>query len=95
MSDPPKSYKRKNLRLKLAPLYEESIYDLLKKEVVKPKRRKMYRSKYPHNMAPSYSTFGIHTTSQPGLINGGGYFSRFQTRKIFRNKHGNFGKPPG
>jgi len=45
------------------PLCEESIYDLIQKDVIKKVKKKRYRSKYPYNMAPSYSTFGIHTTS--------------------------------
>lgn len=98
MSSQIKMFRRKNLNLKVVgPLRqeEESIYNLIKKVEAKPPKKKRYRSKYPFNMAPSYSTFGTHTTSQPIIINGSGNFKKFQTRKIFRSKHGNFGLPPG
>jgi hypothetical protein len=36
---------------------EESIYNLIPKEFIPPPKAKMYRSKYPPDAPPTYSTF--------------------------------------
>ena len=47
---------------------EESIYNLIPPEVYTKPRPPRYTSKYPPNIFPSYSTFGTHTTSLPGVF---------------------------
>jgi len=55
--------------------YEESIYNLIPKEqYVAPKPRR-YKSQYPANLAPTASTFGLKTTSNPVCSNLSGKFN--------------------
>jgi len=49
--------------------YEESIYNLIPKERYEPPKDKMYRSKHPHHVAPTATTFCLKTTSKPGIGN--------------------------
>jgi len=54
---------------------EESIYNLIPpEEPSKPKPFK-YKSKFPHDIPPTYSTFCLKTTSIPGIANAGGAFA--------------------
>ena len=46
----------------------ESIYNLIPKEYVPPPRDIRYKSHYPADLAPTGSTFIIHTTSRPGVL---------------------------
>ncbi len=43
---------------------EESIYNLIPKEYIPPPKEKMYKSHYPHDLAPTGSTLINHTTSR-------------------------------
>ena len=47
---------------------EESIYNLIPKEYVPPPKQPLYRSKYSHQIPPTGSTFGHHTTSVPKVM---------------------------
>lgn len=49
--------------------YEESIYNLIPKEHYVPPKQKMYKSKHPHDLPPTCSTFALRTTSKPGVFN--------------------------
>jgi hypothetical protein len=49
--------------------YEESIYNLIPKERYEPTKSKMHKSKHPHNVAPTGTTFALRTTSKPGVGN--------------------------
>ena len=49
--------------------YEESIYNLIPKEKYVPEKGPRYKSKYPSNLPPTGSTFGLGTTSKPGVGN--------------------------
>lgn len=49
--------------------YEESIYNLIMKERYEPPKGKMYKSRHPHNVPPTGTTFGLNTTSKPGVGN--------------------------
>ena len=51
---------------------EESIYNLIPKEYVAPPKPQRYKSKFPHDIPPTSSTFGNRTTSKPGVGNVGG-----------------------
>lgn len=48
---------------------EESIYNLIPKEEPEPEKKKIYKSKYPADLPPTYSTFCLKTTSMPGVAN--------------------------
>lgn len=48
---------------------EESIYNLVPKEEVTQPKKKKYKSKYPADLPPTYSTFCLKTTSIPGVAN--------------------------
>jgi len=46
-----------NLLLKM----EESIYNIIPEDPQPPRRYKKYKSQFPGNIEPSYSTFGNHS----------------------------------
>lgn len=49
--------------------FEESIYNLIPKEAYVPPKAKRYISGYDPKTAPTASTFGLNTTSKPGVSN--------------------------
>ena len=51
---------------------QESIYNLVPSKPILPTHQKMYRSMYPHWIAPTASTFILSNTSYPGVANTGG-----------------------
>jgi hypothetical protein len=53
---------------------EESIYNLIPKEYIPGPKEKMYKSKFPHDLRPTGTTFTNHTTSRPGVANLNGDF---------------------
>ena len=53
---------------------EESIYNLIPKAIEEPVKEKLYRSKFQPNILPTGSTFGHHTTANPGISNLDGKF---------------------
>lgn len=53
---------------------EESIYNLIPREVVPAAKQPRYKSKYPAELPPTYSTFCLKTTSMPGVANVPGSF---------------------
>ncbi len=48
---------------------EESIYNLVEKEKIKPIKEEIYTSKFPKNTHPTASTFCLKTTSYPNVCN--------------------------
>lgn len=50
-------------------LEEENIYGLIPKTPIKLARSLRYKSQYPNNIPPSYSTLCLKTTSKPGVSN--------------------------
>jgi len=52
----------------------ESIYNLIPKEVEIESKRKRYKSCYPSNIPPTYSTLCHKTTTRPGITNPNGSF---------------------
>ena len=50
---------------KIINFMEESIYNIIPKDEQLSPKKPIYRSKYPHNIPPTASTFGNHTTSRP------------------------------
>ena len=53
-------------------LQQESIYNLVPSKPLLPSHQKMYRSMYPHWIAPTASTFILSNTTYPGVANTGG-----------------------
>jgi len=46
---------------------EESIYNIIPKQLENDLKSPRYKSKYPHDIPPTGSTFVYHTTSRPGV----------------------------
>lgn len=55
--------------------FDESIYNLIPKEQFVPEKGRRYKSQYPHNMAPTGSTFGLKTTSKNVCANLAGKYN--------------------
>jgi len=53
---------------------EESVYNLIDHPVPPKPKPPIYISKYPPNIPPTASTFGLQNTSKPGVSNVGGNF---------------------
>jgi hypothetical protein len=49
--------------------FEESIFNLIPKEAYVPPKQPRHKSKHDANTIPTASTFGLKTTSKPGLSN--------------------------
>lgn len=71
---------------------EESIYALIPPVVHSVPKEPMYRSKFPKNVAPTSSTFGMHGTSKPGVQNVGGGLTEFTGPHQAKKAHATFGK---
>ena len=75
--------------------YEESIYNLIPKEKYEPPKPKRHKSVHPPNVPPSYSTFGLRTTSKPGVANAGGDLNPEGGKYSNKGSGLTFGKPKG
>jgi hypothetical protein len=71
---------------------EESIYALIPPVVHATSKEPMYRSKFPKNVAPTSSTFGMQGTSKPGVQNVGGGLTDFAGPHAAKKAHATFGK---
>jgi hypothetical protein len=49
--------------------FEESIYNLIPREKYEPPKQPKYKSTHPSEVPPTGSTFGLKTTSKPGVGN--------------------------
>jgi hypothetical protein len=49
--------------------FEESIYNLIAKERYQPPKEKRHKSKHPPQVPPTCTTFGLRTTTKPGVGN--------------------------
>lgn len=49
--------------------FEESIFNLIPKEAYVPAKQPQHKSKHPARTVPTASTFGLRTTSKPGVSN--------------------------
>ena len=74
---------------------EESIYNLVEKEKIKPEKEKCYTSRYPPNLHPTASTFGLKTTSFPNICNLNGDYSLPRAAHRLIGDYATFGKPNG
>ena len=75
--------------------FEESIYNLIPKEAYVPPKPAKYVSKHNPGCAPTASTFGLKTTSKPGISNVSG--DVVAPSGVLKNKAGSstFGLPKG
>ena len=74
---------------------EESIYNLVEKEKIKPVKEKQYKSKYPYNLHPTASTFCLKNTSYPIISNLNGDFQLPRGAHTNKGAYSTFGKPLG
>ncbi len=49
--------------------FEESIFNLIPKEAYIPPKQQRHKSKHTPTTVPTASTFGLRTTSKPGVSN--------------------------
>lgn len=74
---------------------QESIYNLIPPEKTEPLRQQVYKSKYPYNIPPTGTTFGLHTSSFPNAANFSGDYSLPRGAHPIRKLYATFGKPDG
>lgn len=75
--------------------FEESIYNLIPKEKYEPPKQKMYKSKHPSNVPPTGTTFGLTTTSKPGIGNLNGDYQPQGSNHTNKAGGATFGQPKG
>ena len=75
--------------------FEESIYNLIGKEKYEPPKNKMHKSKHPHNVPPTATTFGLKTTSRPGIGNLNGDYQPEGSSHTHKAPGATMGKAPG
>ena len=75
--------------------YEESIYNLIPKEQYQPAKGKMYKSKHPFNAPPTGTTFGLGTTSKPGIGNLNGEYQPGGSNHLHKAAGATMGQPKG
>lgn len=75
--------------------YEESIYNLIPKEQYIPPKPMRHKSKYPHNVPPTGSTFCLKSTSKPGVANLNGDYNPQGSNHTAKGAGLTFGKPKG
>lgn len=73
----------------------ESIYNLLPREIIQSPKREIYQSKYPADLFPTGSTFGLQSTSFPNVCNLSGDFTLPRGAHPIKYMYANFGKPDG
>jgi hypothetical protein len=71
---------------------EESIYDLIPQPEARQIKPPMHRSRYPHDTAPTASTFGSATRSQIGCSNLGGQYQDIRRVHDHKQSGGTMGK---
>ena len=74
---------------------EESIYNLVEQEKIKPTKEPQYISKYPSNLHPTASTFGLKTTSYPNVCNLNGDFMMPRGAHKLKALNATFGRALG
>ena len=74
---------------------EESIYNLIPKELIQSPKKQSYHSIYPPTIHPTASTFGLHSSSFPDICNLKGEFSLPRGAHPLRQLFASFGKPDG
>lgn len=75
--------------------YDESIYNLIPKERYEPPKDKRHRSRHPNNVPPTGTTFGLKTTSKPGVGNLNGDYEPQGSSHTHKAPGATFGQPLG
>ena len=75
--------------------FEESIYNLIPRERYEPAKDKKYKSKHPPSVPPTGSTFGLKTTSKPGVGNLNGDYQPEGSNHGHKAGGATFGQPKG
>jgi hypothetical protein len=74
---------------------QESIYNLIPKEKIEPPKTVRHRSLYPHDIAPTATTFGLLTSSFPKGANMAGDINLPRGAHPTKGLYSTFGKPNG
>ena len=74
---------------------DESIYNLIKKDLSLISKTPIYRSKFSPFIAPTSSTFGLKNSSYPNVANMGGEFVLPQGAHPLRAGYSLLGTPYG
>lgn len=74
---------------------EESIYNLVPKDRIEPPKEPLHRSKYPHWITPTASTFGLKTSSFPNVANVNGEVNLPRGAHPIKGAFCTLGKPNG
>ena len=74
---------------------QESIYNIIPKEILLPPKEPLYRSKFLPTISPTASTFGLQTTSFPNVSNLNGDFLLPRCAHPLKQMYAQFGKPNG
>ena len=75
--------------------FEESVFNLIPKEAYVPPKQQRHRSKYDPRCAPTASTFGLNTTSKPGVSNMVGAGAAPSGSHAMKAPSATFGLPKG
>ena len=75
--------------------FEESIYNLIPKERYQPPKEKRHKSKHPSSVPPTATTFGLRTTTKPGVGNVNGDYIPDGGSHTNKGDSLTFGKPKG
>ena len=75
--------------------FEESIFNLIPKEAYVPPKQPRHVSKHGPGTAPTASTFGLKTTSKPGISNMSGADAAPSGSHSFKAPSATFGLPKG
>jgi len=75
--------------------FEESIFNLIPKEAYVPPKQQKHKSKHPSATAPTASTFGLKTSSKPGVSNMSGAIAAPSGSHVMKAPSATFGLPKG
>jgi len=75
--------------------FEESIFNLIPKEAYVPPKQPRHKSKHDSKTMPTASTFGLKTTSKPGVANLDGNVQLHNGGHAVKSSTGTFGLPIG
>ena len=76
-------------------LQQESIYNIIPKSKIIQNTGISYKSKYPHWIAPTASTFKLHTSSYPNISNLSGEYNLPRGAHPLNQQYATFGLPEG
>ena len=76
-------------------LQQESIYNILPKSKIIPNTGISYKSKHPHYIPPTASTFKLQTSSYPNVLNLNGEYNLTRGAHPLNQQYATFGLPEG